>query len=223
MSTTPVIEFEIAHEQGVGGRHAGVLTANQWWFGADEDHDTEFYRGGSYNPGKPGWKYDVALAKWRFTNDGATWQDWGGGGGGAGVTRYGNTTDQILPRWRGANADVIQGSGISVDDNDNLSTPGKLIRVGTANYNWASTLKVLQLGDTYAIHGGGAMGDAHNLFFDGSAYRYMTSGPGGCVGRGGGAWWFGTAPAGRRARWPRSPSGRSSATTARRSLTNGSG
>ena len=40
---------------------------------------------------------------------------------GTSVTRVGSTSDNTLPRWDGNNTDTIQGSGIVVDDSNNVS------------------------------------------------------------------------------------------------------
>ncbi len=54
----------------------------------------------------------------------------GGGGGSGDVVGPASSTDNTLPRFDGTTGKLLQGSGVTVDDSNNLSTPGNVLSTG---------------------------------------------------------------------------------------------
>lgn len=50
----------------------------------------------------------------------------GGGSGSGDVTGPGSSTDNAVPRWNGAGGDTLQDSGVLIDDDDNVTVPGRI-------------------------------------------------------------------------------------------------
>jgi hypothetical protein len=82
----------------------------------------------------------------RTTDTGGNYVDWRSAGKTtltsnsstfSGVARSGSTVDNTIARWNGANADSIQGSGIAIDDSNNVTG---ILSITTAQYCVDNTL-----------------------------------------------------------------------------------
>jgi hypothetical protein len=71
-----------------------------------------------------------------------TISDWTEFLSGGGVSRYGSTTDNAVPRWNGNDADSIQSSGITIDDSNNLTgvSSATVTLLSTPNISLTATL-----------------------------------------------------------------------------------
>lgn len=76
-----------------------------------------------------------------------------------GVVRSGATTDNTLARWNGASADSIQGSGIVVDDSNNVSGVGNISLGGSAIQGGATPVRLLTYAGTTLYLGQDTGGD----------------------------------------------------------------
>jgi len=68
-------------------------------------------------------------------------------GSGGGVTGPGSSTDNAIPRFDGTGGGTLQGSGVVVDDSDNLDVPGQV----TAGAGLALTGAVTQAASTVGV------------------------------------------------------------------------
>jgi hypothetical protein len=67
----------------------------------------------------------------------------GGGGGGGDVFGPGTSTDNTIARWNGTAGDAIQGTGIVIDDSNNVSGVEDLTIDGTLDFSGATFASAL--------------------------------------------------------------------------------
>lgn len=94
-------------------------------FASFSEHDIALYEAGSWYAWAPVLNTALVISDKRMVFDGTEWvsdPSIGGGGGGSGdVTGPGSSTDNALPRFDGTGGKTLQGSGVIVSDNNEMS------------------------------------------------------------------------------------------------------